>query len=985
MDLTRWNRAGLRRFRYVDGNAATFLEELRVRLSQAFEAESGWKRVHSAPTSVDGGAGSPAEVGSAQLTPEQARLRNALLERQYVAPTGDMGWEIARAFARACHILTEHIDAYANEGFLGTATQWEYLRRLLDALDHHPAPPASASTSLVLLAKPGLRVTVEAGLPVRLSASRPGPPIVFETLEDLKVDAALNELRPLHHDRSPELLFSSADEATVVVEGKLQGVTSGQPVVFEDEEQKLVFTSLISSVRAREETTEIAVARPFTVLHEGSLEASPARSRKGFVRIHVAPRDQLDLKGPLVETIPGGTELHLLDEPTSLRPGIMVCIDTGSALYFRQLTGLTGRTITLKEDVPGSLHRDRASVAPALPLAPSETVVFFSAREIRVAGDHSRLHPDDPAAGRKVLIRRATGDFKDVNIVRATYVAVNGSVSGGYTSLVTDDPSINDAQTIYVQPVAAGLRLDSHLAPGVIEVSTARSKAATPDGFLVLRSEQKVFAGRIDAVTHDDSSPPSSALTVASWSSSAEEPPPLWSRQTQAYTGFRVATRSVNWTRNQAPLPSDGIPLDIPNGQTPPESLQPGRRLIFERTDVDLAQVPGAAVETTVVSVGSGAILHVLPQLPATAGFSYGNAVIRGNVVTAGHGKSQPEAILGSGDATASNQVLILDQQDVSFVADPTQPTGVRADIAVSVEGQIWEQRGDLYGSGPGDPHYTVRVTEAGTLGIGFGDGEHGRRLPTGLNNVRVRSRMGAGPAGTLPARMLEKLGAPHQGLAGVRQPLPTAGGNDKESATSFRSNAAASALSSGRAVSLEDVAQVAAQHSSVVQARARLVGSLGSRQDDLEVIVVPAGDHLLDSLKSEIAQHVGAKTLPGVGIRVSSFTPVLFGLKISLNIVAGAFDPKDVEARVREALTQRFERSRRRLGQSLSLAEIFATIEAVRGVNSSQCAIVKPPDDPRAWEASGVIRSIRAAAHEVVSLSPDPAHVKIEPKGVRG
>ena len=35
-DITRWNRAGLRRFQYVDANAATYLEELRVRLAERF-------------------------------------------------------------------------------------------------------------------------------------------------------------------------------------------------------------------------------------------------------------------------------------------------------------------------------------------------------------------------------------------------------------------------------------------------------------------------------------------------------------------------------------------------------------------------------------------------------------------------------------------------------------------------------------------------------------------------------------------------------------------------------------------------------------------------------------------------------------------------------------------------------------------------------------------------------------------------------------
>ena len=35
-DLTRWNRAGLTRFQYVNGNAATFLEAVRRELADRF-------------------------------------------------------------------------------------------------------------------------------------------------------------------------------------------------------------------------------------------------------------------------------------------------------------------------------------------------------------------------------------------------------------------------------------------------------------------------------------------------------------------------------------------------------------------------------------------------------------------------------------------------------------------------------------------------------------------------------------------------------------------------------------------------------------------------------------------------------------------------------------------------------------------------------------------------------------------------------------
>jgi len=165
-DLTRWNRAGLARFRYVDGNALTFLEELRADLAARFPE---WTEIH---------------------------------ERDYDTPSPDWAWEIVRAFARAGHVLGEHVDAYANEGYLRTATQWDSVRKLVAMLDVQPAPPASASTPLVIDAKdePG---TLAAGFAVRHTPKDGGAPVVFETLEELALDPALNALHLAGWNLSP--------------------------------------------------------------------------------------------------------------------------------------------------------------------------------------------------------------------------------------------------------------------------------------------------------------------------------------------------------------------------------------------------------------------------------------------------------------------------------------------------------------------------------------------------------------------------------------------------------------------------------------------------------------------------------------------------------------------------------------------------------------------------------------------------------------
>jgi hypothetical protein len=81
-----------------------------------------------------------------------------------------------------------------------------------------------------------------------------------------------------------------------------------------------------------------------------------------------------------------------------------------------------------------------------------------------------------------------------------------------------------------------------------------------------------------------------------------------------------------------------------------------------------------------------------------------------------------------------------------------------------------------------------------GRLKITFGDGRRGRRMPSGVNNVRITHRKGNGLSGNLAA-------GPHYLVAQVRQPLPATGGNDMETLEALRENAPATVLTLERAV----------------------------------------------------------------------------------------------------------------------------------------------------------------------------------------
>ena len=202
-DLTRWNRASLNRFRYVDGNAVEYLEILRQKLVKKFPQSTGQGKWLNPAEEIPS---NEIKVKAETLTQRQERLsrkQDRILD-MYHQDRRDWAWEISRTFARACHILTEHSNAYANEGYLGTATQWDNVRKLVEMLDYHPAPPASATTPLVFVAKENKSGIVKKGFQVKNSPAEGEAKVVFETLEDLFIDSELNRLRPKGWNQSEE-------------------------------------------------------------------------------------------------------------------------------------------------------------------------------------------------------------------------------------------------------------------------------------------------------------------------------------------------------------------------------------------------------------------------------------------------------------------------------------------------------------------------------------------------------------------------------------------------------------------------------------------------------------------------------------------------------------------------------------------------------------------------------------------------------------
>lgn len=61
-----------------------------------------------------------------------------------------------------------------------------------------------------------------------------------------------------------------------------------------------------------------------------------------------------------------------------------------------------------------------------------------------------------------------------------------------------------------------------------------------------------------------------------------------------------------------------------------------------------------------------------------------------------------------------------------------------KAGIELMIDGEPWHQVRHWQHSGPDNPHYVGEISPDGTAVITFGDGQRGRRMPTGSSEIRV-------------------------------------------------------------------------------------------------------------------------------------------------------------------------------------------------------------------------------------------------------
>ena len=336
--ITGWNRSGLSHFRYIDGNAATFFADLVWQYRSRFIKNEPFSQKHG----------------------YDADSQDSLL--LYNNRSTDWGVEMLRSFARSSHVLTEHINDYANEMSVGTAQKWDSLRKLSKMVNYIPSPPASAAAYLALSIKDKKSGIVQPGLQIK---SKPDSAalLTFETITETPVDWRLNSFRASGYNISPEILRGNS----LTFKGQLNDLKAGVPMLISDENNGNSHACILQSV---------IIKKDKTVIHFNPSISRKSMIRKGHATVYCNPEVAAEVYGPAATQVSLKQAVMLKEKPDLLQ-GDIICISDGQRTRFAKVRTVKGRNVIVDIDKNaqdknlGSFNISRTYVSRALEVSVS--------------------------------------------------------------------------------------------------------------------------------------------------------------------------------------------------------------------------------------------------------------------------------------------------------------------------------------------------------------------------------------------------------------------------------------------------------------------------------------------------------------------------------------------------------------------------------------------------------------------------------------
>jgi len=308
-----------------------------------------------------------------------------------------------------------------------------------------------------------------------------------------------------------------------------------------------------------------------------------------------------------------------------------------------------------------------------------------------------------------------------------------------------------------------------------------------------------------------------------------------------------------------------------------------------------------------------------------------GSLTIAANVARATNGESRSE-ILGGGDASVPFQRFRLKDGPLTYVQS-ADATGAASSLSVRVNGVLWHEVPALFGRGPRERVYTVRIGDDHTATVEFGDGATGARLPTAADNIRAAYRVGTGLAGQVGAGKLKTPMGAALGVKAVANPMPATGAADPEKGEQARRNAPLTVLTFERIVSLDDAEAFAAAFAGIGKAQATRLWDGESEIVHVTVALADGSQPAPDSPQlANLRKAMREKGDPHLVLRIDPYVARPFAVEAAV-FVDPDYVTADVLDAVRSALTAEFSFEQRGFGQSVAESEVIAAMQRVEGV----------------------------------------------------
>ena len=794
---------------------------------------------------------------------------------------GDLTLGLLDAWAAVLDTLTFYGEQVANEAYLRTATERSSLRAHARLIGYQLAPAKAAGVHLAFAAEPNDApeevLEYEAGLQVR-SIPRDGEiPQIFETVEPLTAFAGWNAMTPrMSH---PQVLKKGTDTLRLAAGGP--AVAPGDPLLF---------------LRGKAPVTY------------GSGTGA------GFLR----------RVNTVAEREAGEREVRLSATPTGTPPYVFVT-------YLPELSwnpAVSLSTTSLSSSVgKGSWSVSALSTATAL----NRVSTFTLATAITALPVAS----DDPILPARMAVRAACfghnamtkispllEELSEAGGTELTVSTATRSKPGAITdthSDVGEDTGPPDGRAfIYLDREYDGIVPGQH----VLIRDAVNEGHSVVHGVEVMSVEAYGLSTKVTRLEVD--------ATLAGPSGS------VWA------SAFHTRKTTIHAAPVRLPLAVLPITDDVgaDSGKLTADQVElgsaqlalfPGKTVALSGERADLTGVRASEILTIADNVLNGgfSVLTFTGQ-PAHA-YRRGTVTINANVAEATHGETVSET-LGDGDAARPFATYALKAKPLTHVSAKSG-SGMAPSLEVRAGGELWDLVDDFRDAGPEDRVYILRMDEDGTARITFGDGIAGQRPPTGQDNVMATYRKGAGSDGMLEAGQLSLLASKPAGLKSVTNPRAPAAATDAETLEEARRNAPLKVLTLGRVVSLRDYEDFARAFAGIAKARADWTFD----GFDRPIFVTVAGEEgvLLPDGGEDMTNLLDALRAAGeadIAVSVRNYRPAGFVVEARL-FIDSAWEPDDVLAAARGALSAAFGFDARELGQGVSRAQVIAVLQGVAGV----------------------------------------------------